>query len=155
MRERPGRSAGRHGRDERDDAPAARGQLSLSTVEAVVGVAFVLATAATFGMALPDPGTAEAQLDAYADDAATVLVEEPPRHAGGTRLSELARSSAAFDRERDALRRRVGRILGDNLLFRVETPHGAVGYTRPPDAPLGRASVPTRGGEVVLWVWYA
>lgn len=132
-----------------------RGQLSLPAVEAAVGIAFVLAVAAAFGLALPDAGTAEAQLDAYAGDAATVLVEEPPRHAGGTRLDEVARSEAAFDRERAALERRVGRVLGDNLLYRVETPHGVVGYARPPDVPLGRAAVPTRGGEVVLWVWYA
>lgn len=132
-----------------------RGQLSLPAVEAAVGVVFVLAAAAAFGLALPDAGVAEAQLDAYADDAATVLAEEPPRHAGGTRLGEVARSAAAFKRERAALERRVGYVLGDNLLFRVETPHGAVGYARPPDVPLGRASVPTRGGEVVLWVWYA
>lgn len=132
-----------------------RGQLSLPVVEAAIGVAFVLAAAATFGLALPDPGTTEAQLDAYADDTATVLSEEPPRHAGGTRLDEVARSAEAFERERGALRHRVGRILGDNLMFRVETPHGVVGYARPPDVPLGRAAVPTRGGEVVLWVWYA
>ena len=132
-----------------------RGQLSLPAIEAAVGVVFVLAAVAAFGLALPDPGTAEAQLHTYADDAATVLVEEPPRHAGGTRLDEIARSRAAFERERAAFERRVGRILGDNLLFRVETPHGAVGYARPSDVPLGRASVPTRGGEVTLWVWYA
>ena len=143
---RPGRTRRRHDRG--------RGQLSLPVVEAAVGVAFLLAVAASFGLALPAPATAEAQLDAYADDAVTVLSAEPPRHAGGTRLDEVARSPAAFDRERDALRDRVRRILDDNLLFRVETPHGAVGHERPTTVSTGRASVTTAGGEVVLWVWY-
>ncbi|MFC7136165.1 DUF7262 family protein [Halobaculum litoreum] len=137
------------------DAPGGdRAQLSLPVVEAAVGVAFLLAVAAAFGLAVPAPATAEAQLDAYADDAVTVLAEEPPRHAGGTRLAEVSASPAAFDRERDALRERVDRILGDNLLFRVETPHGAVGFRRPSDVPTGRATATTPGGEVVLWVWY-
>ncbi|WP_435064639.1 DUF7262 family protein [Halobaculum sp. EA56] len=131
-----------------------RGQLSLPVVEAAVGVAFLLAVAASFGLALPAPATAEAQLDAYAADALTVLAEEPPRHAGGTRIDEVSRSPAAFDRERDALRERVSRILGGNLLFRVETPHGAVGFERPNGVPVGRATAATPGGEVVLWVWY-
>ncbi|MFC6787268.1 hypothetical protein ACFQFH_15770 [Halobaculum halobium] len=132
-----------------------RAQLSLPVVEAAVGVAFLLAVAASFGLALPAPGTAEAQLDAYAADAGTVLTEEPPRHVGDTRLGEVSRSPAAFERERGALRDRVRRILGDNLLFRVETPHGAVGFERPNGVATGRASVATAGGEVVLWVWYA
>lgn len=131
-----------------------RGQLSLPVVEAAVGVAFLLAVAASFGLALPAPATGEAQLNAYADDAVTVLASEPPRHAAGTRLAEVSRSPAAFDRERDALRIRVSRILGDNLLFRVETPHGAVGFERPAAVATGRATATTAGGEVALWVWY-
>lgn len=131
-----------------------RAQLSLPVVEAAVGVVFLLAVAASFGLALPAPATGEAQLDAYADDAATVLAEEPPRHGGDTRLAEVSRSPAAFDRERAALRDRVRRILGDNLLFRIRTPHGAVGFDRPNGVATGRASVATPGGEVVLWVWY-
>ncbi|MFC7097698.1 DUF7262 family protein [Halobaculum marinum] len=138
------------GNGARDD----RAQLSLPVVEAAVGVAFLLAVAASFGIALPDAGTAEAQLDAYADDALTVLAAEPPRHGAGARLAEVSASPAAFDRERDALRDRVDRILGDNLLFRVETPHGAVGFERPTGVPTGRATATTPGGEVVLWVWY-
>lgn len=137
------------------DGGSARGQLSLPVVEAAVGVAFVLGVAVTFGLALPDAGTAEVQLDTYARDAGTVLAGEPPRHGGRTRLAEVSRSSAAFARERTALDRRVDRILGDNLMYRVVTPHGAVGEPRPRDVPLGRAVMPTRNGEVVLWVWYA
>lgn len=141
------------GRPTRDRGPE-RGQLSLPVVEAAVGVVFLLAVAATFGMAVPDPSTTEVQLDVYADDALTVLASESPRHTGGTRLAEVSRSAVAFDRERGALRERVDRILGDNLLFRLETPHGAIGFERPTGLPTGRASVPTDGGTVVLWVWY-
>ncbi|UIP00363.1 hypothetical protein Hbl1158_03050 [Halobaculum sp. CBA1158] len=141
-------------REPTGDSAFDRGQLSLPVVEAAVGVAFLLTVAASFGLALPEPGTAEAQLDAYADDALAVLNEEPPRHAADTRLAEVSRSPAAFERERDALEVRVARILGDNLLFRVETPHGAVGHARPTATATGRASATTPGGEVVLWVWY-
>ncbi|MFB6194127.1 MAG: hypothetical protein ABEI75_03585 [Halobaculum sp.] len=135
--------------------PDARAQLSLPAVEAALGVAILLAVAATFGVAVPDPPRTEAQLDRYAADTARVLSDESPRHAGSVRLAEVARSEAAFTRERDALRRRVAATLGENLFFRVETPHGAVGYATPRDVPLGRAVVLTRNGEIVIWVWYA
>jgi len=134
--------------------PDGRGQLSLSVVEAAVGVVFVLAVALGFALGVPAADTRTPQLTAYAEDAATVLATEPPQHGGDTRVAEVARSAEAFDREREALARRVDRILADNLLYRVETPHGAVGYTRPAGAATGRATVPTRGGEVTIWVWY-
>lgn len=137
------------------DRRSPRGQLSLSVIEAAVGVAFVLAIAVSFGLTLPEPATEEVQLDAYASDTATVLTDESPRHVGESRLSELTRSPAAFQRERDALRERVGRILGENLLFRVETPHGTVGYATPTGVAVGQATVPTRNGVVLIRVWYA
>jgi hypothetical protein len=124
-------------------------------IEAAVGVAFVLAVAVSFGVALPEPATAETQLNAYASDTATVLAGESPRHGGSNRLVEVTQSPAAFQRERTALRQRVERILGDNLLFRVETPHGTVGYATPTGVPFGQTTVPTRNGPVVIRVWYA
>jgi hypothetical protein len=131
-----------------------RAQLSLTVVEAAVGVLLVFAVTAGFALGTPQPDTAEVQLDAYARDAAAVLVNEPPRHQAATRLSEVSKSEAAFERERDALRRRVDRILPDNLMFRVRTPQGAVGYPRPAGVPLGSASVPTPHGTVTIRVWY-
>lgn len=131
-----------------------RGQLSLPAAEAAIGIAVLLAVTATFGLAVPEPPTTEARLDAYAADTATVLADASPQHGDRARLAEIARSEAAFTRERATLRRRVARTLSENLLFRVETPHGAVGYALPEDAPLGRARVPTRHGPVVIWVWY-
>lgn len=135
--------------------PAARGQLSLSVVEAGVGIVLVFAVAATFGLALPDPGVREAQLDSYAADTARVLASESPRHGGSTRLAEVSRSRSGFRRERAALRRRVDRILPANLLYRVVTPHGAVGYPVPDNVPVGESTVATVGGEVTIRVWYA
>jgi hypothetical protein len=131
-----------------------RGQLPLALVEAAVGVVLVLAVAAGFVLGVPTPTGAETQLDAYADDTATVLATEPPRHQGATRLSEIARSPAAFERERTALNRRVDRILPDNLLYRVETPHGAVGFQPPARAAVGHRTVATGHGEVTIFVWY-
>ena len=134
--------------------PDRRAQLSLSVVEAGVGVVFVLAVTMGFALGVPSADTETPQLNAYAEDAATVLANEPPRHSGETRLLEVTRSPEAFDREREALATRVDRILAENLMYRVETPHGAVGYERPAGAPTGRATVPTPHGEVTIWVWY-
>lgn len=140
----------------RDDTGRERGQLSLSVVEAGVGVLFVVAVASAFAFGTPVGGVGEqAQLDAYAQDAATVLANEPPQHGDATRLAEVAVSERTFERERGALERRVDRILPDNLMFRVRTPHGAVGHVRPSNAAVGVARVPTGNGRVTMWVWYA
>jgi hypothetical protein len=132
-----------------------RGQLSLSVVEAGVGVVLVLAVSMGFVLGVPDPDTRDAQLDAYARDAATVLGNEPPRHQGVTRLSEVARSPETFERERAALDERVDRLLPDSLMYQVETPHGTVGYERPGSVTVGVATVTTANGPVTVRVWYA
>ena len=132
-----------------------RGQLSLSLLEAGVGVLFLLTVAMGFALGVPQPDTSEPQLDSYAEDAATVLASEAPRHQGTTRLAEVVASNASFRRERAALDRRVERILPDNLMYRVETPHGAVGFRKPATATVGRATVTTVNGDVTIRVWYA
>jgi hypothetical protein len=134
---------------------APRGQLSLSTIEAGIGVILVLGVAVGFSLGVPTPSGRAVQLDAYARDATTVLADEPPRHGGATRLAEVVRSNESFQREKDALERRVDRILPDNLMFRVTTPHGAVGYRIPDGVPVGRSTVTTVHGDVRIEVWYA
>jgi hypothetical protein len=132
-----------------------RGQVPLTTVEAALGVLLLASVAFTFALGVP-AGTADrAQLELYADDAATLLASEAPRHADRTRLAEVTASRDAFERERDALRRRVDRLLPDNLLFRVETEYGAVGYPLPAGVETGTATVPTVNGDVTVRVWYA
>lgn len=42
----------------------------------------------------------------------------------------------------------------ENLMYRVETEHGAVGFQRPAGVPTGHASVATGNGRVTIWVWY-
>lgn len=130
-----------------------RGQLSISVIEAGVGVVLVLSVAMGFTLGVPTPDAETSQLDAYAEDVATVLVNEPPRHGGKTRIEEVAARDAK-EREYDALEARVERILDDNLMYRIELPHGTVGYIRPASRPAGRATVPTAGGEVTVWIWY-
>lgn len=132
-----------------------RAQVSLSLVEAAVGVVFLLTVAFGFALGVPQADTREPQLDLYAEDALTVLAGEPPRHRGTTRLAEVARSEASFRRESAALQRRVERVLPANLMYRVETPHGSVGYPKPAGVPVGRATTTTTSGEVTMWVWYA
>jgi len=134
-----------------------RGQASITAVEAGLGVLLLAAVTLGFAVGVPtdEPAKTRAQLDTYAAGAATLLANEPPRHADQTRLAEVAASPDAFERERDALERRVDRILPDNLLFRVETPHGSVGYPPPDGVEMGAATVLTTEGEVRLEVWYA
>lgn len=133
---------------------ADRGQLSMSVIETGVGVLFVFAVTMGFALGVPSADTRTTQLDAYASDAATVLAGEPPRHQGATRLAEVARSPEAFERERAAFDRRVERILPDNLFYRVETPHGSVGFRKPAGVAVGTATVTTVNGDVTIWVWY-
>lgn len=140
---------------DRRRSTASRGQLSLSVIEAAIGVVLILGVAVGFATDVPAPSGQEAQLDAYARDTAAVLAGEAPRHGGATRLSEVVRSPSSFQRERAALERRVERILPDNLLFRVRTPHGAVGFQKPGGVPVGEATVTTLQGDVTIQVWYA
>lgn len=131
-----------------------RAQLPLSLLEVAIGVVLVLGVTLGFALGVPAAETREPQLDAYAQDAATILSNESPRHGGATRLAEVGRSNASFQRERDALRLRIDRILPDNLMFRVETSHGAVGYRVPRGVATGRATVTTTAGAVTIRVWY-
>lgn len=131
-----------------------RAQLPMSLVEAGLGVLLLTAITAGFALGVAPADTGSPQLEAYASDAATLLANEQPRHAGQTRLSEVARSQSAFQRERPALERRAERILPDNVLFRIETEYGAAGYQLPPDVPTGTATVATGQGEVTIRVWY-
>lgn len=132
-----------------------RAQLSTPVAEAGVGILLIVGVASVFVLGAPAPDDGAVQLDAYADDAGTVLAGEPPRHQDATRLSEVAKSSNSFERERDELDRRLDRLLPDNLLYRVETEHGAIGYQRPAGVSYGTATVTTEHGEVRIRVWYA
>lgn len=133
----------------------ARGQLPVSVLEAALGVVLVTAVAMGFALGVPGPDRRGQQLDRYAEDTATLLREAPPRHGGSTRLSEVVASADSFARERAALERRVDRILPENVMFRVETPRGAIGYPVPDNAPTGTATVTTTHGPVRIRVWYA
>ena len=127
----------------------------MPAVEGALAVLLVLGVAAGFALGVGESDASDAQLDAYAEDAATILANEPPRHRGGTRLAEVTGSEATFDREKGALERRVGRILPANLMFRVETTHGWVGQRKPGGVRTGVATVTTVNGEVTIRVWYA
>ena len=138
-----------------DRSRSNRGQLSLSIVEAGIGVILILALSMGFALGVPAPDETGAQLDRYAADTLTVLDGEPPRHGDTSRLTEVTRSSDSFEREQDGLEQRVDRILPENVLFRVETPHGAVGYPIPSGVETGTARTITAGGDVTIRVWFA
>lgn len=146
----------RSGRSEtpRNGSRLSRAQLSLSVVEAGIGVVLVLGVTMGFAFGVPSPNTRGTQLDLYAKDTGAVLVHEAPRHHGATRLAEIIESKESFRREKNALETRVDRILPDNLMFRVETPYGSVGYRKPGGVPVGVSTVTTTNGDVTIWVWY-
>jgi hypothetical protein len=134
-----------------------RAQASITVVEAAIGVLLVLSMTFVFSLGVSD-GTGQqtqAQLDAYAQDGAALLSNEPPRHRDQTRLAEMAESETTFEREQDELERRVERILPPNLMFRVETEYGTVGDRLPAGTQTGEATVLTTNGDVTLRVWYA
>lgn len=127
----------------------------MPVIEVGVGIVLILGLAGLLALGTPTPPPNDPQLDAYAADAATVLAEEPPRHGGTTRLDEVTRTAAAFEREAAPLDRRVDALLPDNLMYRIETPHGAVGFARPDGVVTGVETVTTQHGRVRLEVWYA
>lgn len=130
-----------------------RGQLSLSLVEAGVGVLVVFAVAATFVVGVPDPHAERAHLDRYASDAGVVLASDT---AGAeVSLADALRSDDAFAARRDALERRAADLLPANVLYRVATPRGSFGHPAPPDRTVGTARLATRHGPVTIRVWYA
>jgi|GEM_PF-742540 len=134
-----------------------RGQASITVAEAGIGILLLLGI--TFAFTLGVPGAentaTENQLDRYADDTTTLLSNEPPRHQDQTRLAEVTASQEAFDREQDELADRVAAILPDNVMFRLETQYGSLGYPLPDDVTTGEQTVLTPNGEVHLEVWYA
>jgi len=131
-----------------------RGQLSLSLVEATIGVVLVLGVAAGFAVVSAGPTPATPQLDALARDAGAVLASEPSTTGGESRLVALARSDTSFAAVRTPVRGRIEALLPADVLFRVRTPQGTLGYLRPPTAPVGSTTVPTRYGPVTIRVWY-
>jgi len=131
-----------------------RGQLSLSVIEAAVGVVLVVGVAAGFTVGVAPAPSAEPQLDALARDTATLLGSESAPGTGDAWLVALARSSASFDRLRPDARERTARALPADVAFRITTPHGTVGYPRPPRTTVGSTTVPTRHGPVSVRVWY-
>lgn len=131
-----------------------RGQIPLPILEAAIGILLLTALAVVLVAGVPAAPAESPQLDAYANDAGRLLQSAPPRHANATRLGEIAASPAAFEREREALDRRLNRILPENLLYRVRTPHGVVGHRIPDAVTTGSATLPTTDGPVTIRVWY-
>lgn len=133
----------------------ARAQLPVSLLEAALGVVVILAVVLGIAIGVPAPDTREPQLEAYAEDAGTILANEPPEHQNATRLAEVVASEESFRRERGQLRARTDAILPDNVMFRIETPHGGVGFEVPGTVATGQATVTTVAGAVTIEVWYA
>lgn len=137
-----------------DRSSTEKAQLSLSLLEVMLGVVFVFAVLLGIVLGVPSPDTRTVQLETYADDVATVLASEPSSHQESSRLTEFVRSPVTFERGSDELTRRIDRLLPNNLMFRVETSHGAVGYRIPSSTPLGTTTVTTTHGDVTIVVWY-
>lgn len=131
-----------------------RGQLSLSVVEAAVGLLVVLAAATTFVVGLPETGSQDTELTVLAGDGLDVLAATPPDGDGASRLTVLARDRSSFTREQTQTDDQLRALYPDVVRYRLETPHGVVGAPLPPRGPIGRAQRHTTGGRVTLWVWF-
>jgi hypothetical protein len=131
-----------------------RGQLSLSVVEAVVGVVLVVGVAAGFTVGVAPAPSTEPQLDSLARDTTTLLDADPAVAGGDPWIVALSRSPGSFERVRADARERVARFLPNDVAFRVRTPHGTFGYPRPPRTTVGSTTVPTRYGSITVRVWY-
>ncbi|AUV80851.1 hypothetical protein C2R22_03560 [Salinigranum rubrum] len=131
-----------------------RGQLSLSVVEAAVGLLVVLAAATTFVVGLPEAESEEATLTVLAEDGLDVLDATPPDGDGTSRLTALARDRSGFVRERSHTDDQLRALYPDRVRYRLATPHGVVGDPLPPRGPVGRAMRESVGGRVTLWVWF-
>jgi hypothetical protein len=132
----------------------ARGQSSLTAIEATLGALLLFGVIMTFALGTAGPTPDRTQLDAYATDALTILATENPRHDDATRLAELTASANAFEREKDAVQRRLERLLPPNVFFRFETAYGTAGNPLPDGVVTGIETVPTPTGSVTLRVWY-
>lgn len=129
-----------------------RGQLSLSLVEAGVGVLLVFAVAAGFLLGPPPADATERRLDGVARDVGTLLASEG---VDGNSLAAVVRSDSSLDARRSAVTARVDALLPDGLRAHVQTPSGTVGPPAPGGRPVGVARVSTASGPVVVRVWYA
>lgn len=138
----------------RDGSFDERGQLSLSVVEAVVGLLVVLAAATTFVVGLPETGSEGAELTVLASDGVIVLDATPPEGDGVSRLTVLARDRSGYVRERGYARDQLDALYPTGVQYRLETPYGAIGKPLPPRGPIGNARTHTRDGALTLWVWF-
>jgi hypothetical protein len=129
-----------------------RGQVSLSLVEAVVGLLVVFAAASTFLVGLPETGAAERDLTVLAADGLSVL-DATPATDNASRLAALGRSERSYARQSDATTAQLQELYPDGVRFRLETPHGALGRPLSTTGPVGRAVAWTPGGRVTLRVW--
>jgi len=132
---------------------ARRGQLSLSVVEAAVGLLVVLAATTAFVVGLPETGSEDVELTVLAGDGLRVLDATPPEGNGASRLTALARDESGFARERSLADQELRALYPERVRYRLETPHGAIGQPLPPRGPVGRAQRHTDGGRATLWVW--
>ncbi|WP_380678786.1 DUF7262 family protein [Salinigranum sp. GCM10025319] len=130
-----------------------RGQVSLSIVEAIVGLVVVLAATTTFLVGLPETGADEADLNRLADDGLTALDSTPPAGDGASRLTALARGPGSFAVERSDADEQLRELYPRRVRYRLETPHGTIGEPLPPTRTTGLARRYTPEGDVTFWVW--
>ena len=135
------------------DMGSERGQVSLSLVEAVVGLLVVLAAATTFLVGLPDAGAESEELDVLAADGLAALGATPPTEDGASRLSALARARGTFTQEARPTDDQLRALYPETVRYHLETPHGTVGTPVPPSRTFGQAQAYRLNTWVTLRVW--
>ncbi|MFC7204507.1 hypothetical protein ACFQJC_13350 [Haloferax namakaokahaiae] len=132
-------------------AGTARGQLSLTVVEAAIATLLILAVTASFAFT-PSPPS-ESTLDSEAANAAALLTTVP-NDGTGTVLGSACSSEAELDSREDQLRSILASSLPDGAFVYLQTPVGTVGTPPPDSARVGTAPVVVPECSATLEVWY-
>lgn len=130
-----------------------RGQLSIPTIEVSIGILLVFGVISLLTIGVSPPAQVDPQLEQYAEDTGTLLMSTGTDRAPP--LPGVVQDKAAFTQYRSAIDQRTDRLLPDNLLYAIETPHGTIGEQPPAYVTTGRTIRTTPSGTVTITVYYA
>jgi hypothetical protein len=129
----------------------ARGQLSLTVVEATVATLLILAVAVGFTLT-PTPDLTDS-LDRQANDASE-LVASLPADGPGTLLGAACRSPGDFGSRAGRLHTTASTGLPSGAFVSIRTPTGSVGPEPPEHARVGTARAVVPACTATVRVWY-
>lgn len=130
----------------------ARGQLSIPTIEVSIGILLVFGVISLLTIGVTPPAQVDPQLEQYAEDTGVLLIQTGTEKAPP--LAGALTDKATFTQYRSAISQRTDRLLPDNLMYVIETPHGTIGHQPPAYVTTGRTIRTTPHGTVTITVYY-